>query len=63
MLFRSKGDAVKSSRSTSVDWGLWQKCAFALSGLPEDAEWVELDLGWGEWKRTLRIDLTEEAET
>lgn len=59
----NKGDAVKSSRSTSVDWGLWQKCAFALSGLPEDAEWVELDLGWGEWKRTLRIDLTEEAET
>ena len=27
----NKGDAVKSSRSTFVDWGLWQKCAFALS--------------------------------
>lgn len=56
------GNIVKSSRSTSADWGFWQKCAFDFWNLPEDAEWVELDLGWGEWKRTLHIDLAEEGE-
>ncbi len=53
-----KGDCSR----VSVDWGFWQKCAFELSDFPEDAEWVELDFGYGELKRTLHIDLTKEAE-
>ena len=47
----------------SACWGFWQKCGLEFKGLPEDAEWVELDFGYGELKRTLHIDLSEEAET
>lgn len=47
----------------SAYWGFWQKCGLEFKGLPEDAEWVELDFGYGKLKRTLHIDLTEEAET
>lgn len=50
------------TRNTS-HWGFWQKYAIKLKDVPEDAAWVELDLGYGEWKRTLHFDLTEEAET
>lgn len=57
------GRVEKGSCSlVSVNWGFWQKCAFELWDFPEDAAWVELDLGFGELKRTLHIDLTEEAE-
>lgn len=46
----------------SACWGFWQKCGLEFEGLPEDAEWVELDFGYGQLRRTLHIDLTEEAE-
>ncbi|MDE7260849.1 MAG: hypothetical protein K2N78_02125 [Oscillospiraceae bacterium] len=45
----------------STHWAYWQKIAFAVPNLPEDAEWVELDFGYGKLRRTLHIDLTEEA--
>ena len=44
----------------SIHWAHWQKMAFVITDLPEDAEWVELDFGYGELRRTLHIDLTEE---
>ena len=46
-----------------VSWGFWQKCVLTIENFPEDAEWVELDFGYGQPRRTLHIDLTEEAET
>ena len=52
-----------SGWSASAGWGFWQKCVFVIEDFPEDAEWVELDFGRGELKRTLHIDLLEEAET
>lgn len=57
------GDEPYRISGASADWGFWQKCAIELKDMPEDASWVELDLGYGEWKRTLHFDLTEEAET
>lgn len=48
--------------SVSSCWGFWQKSMLKVMDLPEDAEWVELDLGRGELRRTLHIDLGEEAE-
>lgn len=48
---------------TSASWGFWQKARLVIEDLPEDAEWVEVDLGHGQLRRTLRIGLTEEAET
>ena len=42
-------------------WGFWQKAELLVFCLPEDAKWVELDFGYGELRRTMRIDLTEEA--
>lgn len=58
-----RGDKAFRISGASVDWGFWQKYAIELKDMPEDAAWVELDLGYGEWKRTLHFDLTEEAET
>ena len=48
---------------TSASWGFWQKARLVIEDLPEDAEWVEIDLGHGQLRRTLHIGLTEEAET
>ena len=47
----------------SVSWGFWQKAQLVIEDLPEDVEWVEVDLGHGQLRRTLHIDLTGEAET
>ncbi len=44
-------------------WGFWQKAQLVIGDLPENAEWVELDFGHGQLRRTLHIDLTGEAET
>lgn len=43
-------------------WGFWQKTELVIDGLPEEAEWLELDFGYGGLRRTMRIDLTEVAE-
>lgn len=48
---------------TSAGWGFWQKARLVIEDLPEDAEWVEIDLGHGRLRRTLHIGLTEEAKT
>ncbi len=48
---------------TYAAWGFWQKAQLVWEDLPEDAEWVEVDFGHGQLRRTLHIDLTEEAET
>lgn len=40
-------------------WVLGQKAALELNDVPEAAEWVELDIGYGSLMRTLHIDLTE----
>ena len=45
----------------TVSWAFWQKACVAVD-VPEDAEWVELDFGYGELLRTLRIDLTVEVD-
>lgn len=42
-------------------WGLGQKAGLWLDDVPEEAEWVELDVGYGSLMRTLHIDLTREA--
>lgn len=42
-------------------WGFWQKSEFIVNGLSEDTEWLELDFGHGALRRTMHIDLTEEA--
>ena len=55
----SAGACGQRTAAYSASWLFWQKACIA----PEDAEWAELDFGWGERRRTLRIDLTEEAET
>lgn len=60
---RTGGGPPYGMDQMSAYWGFWQKCGLEFKGLPEDAEWVELDFGYGELKRTLHIDLTEEAET
>ena len=52
-----------TSWDTSASWGFWQKARLVIEDLPEDAEWVEIDLGHGQLRRTLHIGLTEEAET
>lgn len=44
-------------------WGLGQKAGLWLDNVPGDAEWVELDIGYGSLMRTLHIDLTKEAGT
>ena len=40
---------------------LGQKSLIYLVNVPESAEWVELDIGYGSLLRTLRIDLPKEA--
>ena len=45
----------------NVSWAFRQKACAAVD-VPEDAEWVELDFGYGELLRTMRIDLTKEAD-
>lgn len=57
------GDVTSRVVFSIAYWGFWQKYAIEIEDMPEDAAWVELDFGYGEWKRTLHIDLTEEAET
>ena len=52
-----------TSWDTSASWGFWQKARLVIEDLPEDADWVEVDLGHGRLRRTLHIALTEEAET
>ena len=47
---------------TYAAWGFWQKAQLVWEDLPEDAAWVEVDFGHGQLRRTLHIDLTEEAE-
>ena len=58
----SAGACGQRTAAYSASWLFWQKACTAVE-VPEDAEWAELDFGWGERRRTLRIDLTEEAET
>lgn len=58
----SAGPCGQRTAAYSASWLFWQKACIAVE-VPEDAEWAELDFGWGERRRTLRIDLTEEAET
>ena len=58
----SAGACGQRTAAYSASWLFWQKACIAVE-VPEDAEWAELDFGWGERRRTLRIDLTEEAET
>lgn len=58
----SAGPPPFSLDRMSACWGFWQKCGFEIVDLPEDTEWVELDFGYGERKRTLHIDLAEEAQ-
>ena len=48
---------------TYAAWGFWQKAQLVFEGLPEDAEWMEIDFGYGQLRRTLHISLTEETET
>ena len=45
--------------SSDAVWGLGQKAALELNDVPEDAQWVELDIGYGALMRTLHVDLTE----
>ena len=58
----SAGPCGQRTAVYSASWLFWQKACIAVE-VPENAEWAELDFGWGERRRTLRIDLTEEAET
>ena len=58
----SAGACGQRTAAYSASWLFWQKACIAVE-VPEDAEWAELDFGWGERRRTLRINLTEEAET
>ena len=44
-------------------WGFWQKAQLVIGNLPEDTEWVELDFGHGQLRRTLHINLMDEVET
>lgn len=47
--------------SSESAWGLGQKAALELNNVPEDAEWIELDIGFGSLQRTLHFDLREAA--
>lgn len=57
----STGENPRRAIERSASWAFWQRACVAVE-VPEDAEWVELDFGYGAWRRTLHIDLTEEAE-
>lgn len=58
---RIDAGTVTGVESSSVSWAFWQKILLQLESLPEEPEWVELDFGYGELRRTMHIDLTEEA--
>lgn len=45
--------------SSGSAWGLGQKAALELNNVPEDAEWIEFDIGFGSLQRTLHFDLRE----
>lgn len=55
------GDSPKCWRSGSSSAVplLGQKAAMELQDVPEDAEWIEIDLGYGALRRTMHIDLQE----
>ena len=55
------GEIPRRVIERSASWAFWQRACLSVE-VPEDAEWVELDFGCGAWRRTLHIDLTEEAE-
>jgi hypothetical protein len=55
------GEIPRRIIERSASWAFWQRACLSVE-VPEDAEWVELDFGCGAWRRTLHIDLTEEAE-
>ena len=57
----SAGESPRRVIEHSASWAFWQRACLSVE-VPEDAEWVELDFGCGAWRRTLHIDLTEEAE-
>lgn len=40
---------------------LGQKAALELNNVPQDTEWIEIDMGYGTLQRTMHIDLQEEA--
>lgn len=47
--------------SSGSAWGMGQKAALELNNVPEDAEWIEFDIGFGSLQRTLHFDLREAA--
>jgi len=57
----SAGPIVQAAVKHTASWAFWQAAAITVD-VPEDAEWVELDFGYGALCRTLRIDLTREAD-
>lgn len=57
----SEGPAGRLVIERSASWAFWQK-ACAVVDVPENAEWVELDFGYGELLRTMRVDLTKEVD-
>lgn len=42
-------------------WGLGQKAALELCGVPEKMEWIEARIGFGRLERIMHIDLKEET--
>ncbi|MBD5169816.1 MAG: hypothetical protein HDT20_06865 [Oscillibacter sp.] len=60
---RTSEGETRAFWSLSSCLGFRQKAMLVFEDLAEDTEWVELDLGHGELRRTLRFDLSEEAET
>ena len=52
----SAGACGQRTAAYSASWLFWQKACIAVE-VPEDAEWAELDFGWGERRRTLRIEI------
>lgn len=57
----SEGPAGPLVIERNVSWAFQQKACAAVD-VPEGAEWVELDFGYGKLLRTMRIDLTKEAD-
>ena len=57
----SAGENPRRVIERSASWAFRQRACLSVE-VPEDTEWVELDVGYGAWRRPLHIDLTEEAE-
>lgn len=57
----SAGESSQRGVEHASSWGFQQRACLVV-GVPEDAEWVELDFGYGELRRTMRIGLTKEAD-